>query len=166
MALRTWVKPTLPKATVEDPNDPVLGWSAQTTAGPTHVQAYAPWQAGFQYLQAPNLVAPAAPTTAQSGTGGTLGAGTYVYACAFGTEEGAAIPSANSTGIVVASGTTNSITVTVPAKPAWADRVYVYGRVAGALTLLGTTATTTFADTGAAGTTAEPVSYSTALVNH
>jgi hypothetical protein len=30
----------LPKATIEDPNDPVLGWTAQKTAGPTHLQAY------------------------------------------------------------------------------------------------------------------------------
>lgn len=45
MALRTWTLPVLPKATLEDVNDPTLGWSAQTTAGPNHLYAYVPFKA-------------------------------------------------------------------------------------------------------------------------
>lgn len=37
---RTWSLPTLPKATVEDALDPVLGWTAQHTQGPSHLQPY------------------------------------------------------------------------------------------------------------------------------
>jgi hypothetical protein len=60
MALRTWTLPTLPKATIEDPNDTILGWTAQHTGGPTHLEAYAPYR-----------LAPLAAVTRASGTTNT-----------------------------------------------------------------------------------------------
>ena len=44
MPLRTWTLPTLPKATIEDPNDVSLGWTAQHTLGPTETAAFAPYK--------------------------------------------------------------------------------------------------------------------------
>ena len=147
---RTWTKPTLAKPTVEDANDPVLGWGAQYTAGPTHLQGYAPWDARHTFVRATDVQTPTvAPTAATATTGGTLAAATYVYAYSFATAKSESLASV--TVSQTTTGTTSTVTVTVPAIPggAWYSRINVYRQVAGVLLRVGTTTTTTFVDTGA-----------------
>lgn len=92
--------------------------------------------------------APAAPAVSNQGAGGTLGAATYSYRITQvinGVESG---PSPAGT-TVVAAGTTNQCTITLPGV---AGVVYkVYGRTGGTELLIGTTAAgaPSFIDTGA-----------------
>lgn len=147
---RSWTAPTLPKATVEDPNDPVLGWDVQLDHGPNHLQGYAPWVASRKFVTAADIVDPTnAPTTAAATTGGTLTAagGPFVYAYSWGTAKSETKVSPAAAGQAV-TGSTAKVTVTVPTLPTWADRTYVYRQVSGNLLLVGTTAGTTFVDDG------------------
>lgn len=165
MALKTYSLPTLPAATVENANDPVLGWTNLYTLGPTHLEAYSPWAPSYNVVKPGDIADPTtAPTLATAGTGGTLTNATYVYAYAWvGRNGGETLPS--STGSQATTGSTSTVTVTVPAKPAWADVTAVYRQVGGTLRRIGTTATTSFVDTGAADTTnaGAALSTSTAL---
>lgn len=164
MALRSWSQPTLPKPTYEDPADPVLGWTAQQVAGPTQRQAYAPWDARHVFRTAADITdASSAPTTAAATTGGTLKAadGPFVYAYAWGTAKSQSKVSTAASGQAV-TGSTATVTVTVPSLPSWADRTYVYRQVSGALAFLGTTTTTTFLDDGSATPVTAATPFTTA----
>lgn len=143
---RTWTLPTLPKATVEDPNDPVLGWTVQHDKGPNHLEAYSPWAPSYNVVTA--VADPtSAPTLATATTGGTLAAATYVYAYSWVARNGGeTLPS--STASQAATGSTSTVTVTVPAKPAWADKTAVYRQTSGTLRYIGSTTTTSFVDDG------------------
>lgn len=167
---RVWSKPTLPKATVEDADDPVLGWTAQHDpgAGPDERQAYAPWKAAaYPFVEPAAIKDPtAAPTTGTATTGGTLAASTYTYVYTWATEKGETLPSPVSSGQAT-TGSTSTVTVTVPARPTWARFTKVYGRTgSGNRRLVGQTTTTTLVDTGAVITANREVpTVSTALKN-
>lgn len=146
---RTWTKPTRPAATVENADDPVLGWGAQYTQGPTHLQGYAPWATGYKFVKTSDIVDPTtAPTAAAATTGGTLAAATYVYAYSRGTAKSETLVS--STVSQATTGATGKVTLTLPAIPggSWYDRLYVYRQVSGVLKRVGSTTTTTFVDDG------------------
>jgi hypothetical protein len=160
MALRTWSLPTLPKATLEDVNDETLGWSAQTTAGPTHLHSYSPFKTNYAWKGA-GLVPTTAPVAATLGTstsGGTLPTATvFSYSYAYTTDKGETLPAVIAT-VTTGAGATNSNTVTVPAIPAYATGVNIYGRLAsnpgGNLVLLQNQATAAlWTDTGAPAVT-------------
>lgn len=74
---------------------------------------------------------PTAPSGAQNGAGGTLTAATYVYKYTYVKDGIESPPSPASANVVIASGTTNKITVTVTAV-AGATSYNVYGRTGGA----------------------------------
>lgn len=98
---------------------------------------------------------PAAPGTgvwsvANSGTGGTLGAATYSYRIAQ-VKNGTEGVAATAKTTVVAGGTTNKCTITLPTDVGTNGITYnVYGRVGGSELKIGSlVATATFDDTGA-----------------
>jgi hypothetical protein len=99
-----------------------------------------------------NLARPAAPSSAQTGTGGTLTAATYTYMLsALSRINGALVETQASVAasVVVGSGTTNKITLTWPAIPG-AVGYNIYGRTGGTPTLLKQLGggTLTYVDTG------------------
>jgi uncharacterized phage protein gp47/JayE len=106
-------------------------------------------------MYTPDVVpTPAAPTVTQTGTGGTLGAGTYSYRVAALNAAGTTLASTAGT-VVVASGTTNKTTVTwvAPVVPAGVGAITsykVYGRTGGSELLMATVTapTVTWQDTG------------------
>ena len=153
--LLPWTKPTQAKATVEDPNDPALGWAASYDHGPTFTQPYAPWAAGHTFTRGVDIVDPvAAPTAATAATGGTLAAATYLYAYSLGNARSETLVSP--TVSQVTTGALSTVTVTLPVVPAglWYDRLYVYRGVGGApLQRIGSSVTTSFVDTGLPPTT-------------
>lgn len=81
--------------------------------------------------------APAAPTGAQFGTGGSLGAATYVYKNTYVKDGVESALSAASSNVVIAAGTTNRIEVTVSAV-AGASSYKIYGRTGGSFLLIAT----------------------------
>jgi hypothetical protein len=93
--------------------------------------------------------APAAPTCAQFGTGGTLTAATYVYKATYVKDGVESALSAASSNVVVGAGTTNRIEVTVAAV-AGATQYKIYGRTGGTFLLIATLTdpTVLFNDTG------------------
>jgi phage tail tape-measure protein len=96
----------------------------------------------------PAVIAGAAWSVANSGTGGTLTAATYSYRI---TQVVNGVESAPATAetTVVAGGTTNKCTITLPGV---AGTIYkIYGRTGGSELLIGTTAAgaSSFDDTGA-----------------
>lgn len=146
---RTWTKPSQSAPTVEDADDPVLGWAAQYTAGPTQAEAYAPWADGYAFRTSADIANPTVdPTAGTSGTGGTLAADTYVYAYSFGTLKSETLVS--NTVSQATTGSTSTVTLTLPAIPggAWYDRLYVYRETAGVLQRIGSATTTSFVDHG------------------
>ncbi len=103
----------------------------------------------FRVTGSGNLSPMNAPTLSQSGTGGTLGAATYAYRVSAILPGGESMASIEKT-IVVASGTTNKITLTWTAVQG-ATGYYVYGRTSGATKRLITPGNVlTIDDTGAA----------------
>lgn len=76
-----------------------------------------------------NLNAPSAPTVGSSPTGGTLTAATYAYRVSAIGTNGETLATSEAS-VVVASGTTNKVTITWTAVPG-AIGYYVYGRTAG-----------------------------------
>lgn len=95
--------------------------------------------------------APAAPTGAQFGTGGTLTAATYVYRNTY-VKDGVESPaSVNSGNVVIGAGTTNRVEVTAVAV-AGATAYRFYGRTGGTFLFIGevTSPTLMFNDTGSA----------------
>lgn len=99
-------------------------------------------------VKATQPATPSAPAVSNQGTGGTLTAATYSYRI---TRVKNGVESAPSTAgtTVVAAGTTNQCTVTLPGEAGFAYKVY--GRTGGTELLIGTTAVgaTSFVDTGA-----------------
>jgi hypothetical protein len=93
--------------------------------------------------------APAAPTGAQFGTGGTLTAATYVYKNTYVKDGVESALSAASANIVIGAGTTNRIEVTVAAVSG-ATEYKIYGRTGGSFLLIATITAPTvlFNDTG------------------
>jgi hypothetical protein len=97
--------------------------------------------------------APAAPAVANSGTGGVLTAATYSYRISKIVGGAESLPSAAGT-TVVAAGTTNKCTITLPGVAGVAYGIY--GRVGGSELLIAVTApgAASFDDTGAVVTPA------------
>lgn len=92
--------------------------------------------------------APAQPAVANSGTGGTLTAATYSYRIS--RVRGGAESLASTAGTtVVAGGTTNKCTITLPGEAG--AQYAIYGRTGGSELFIGLSAigATTFDDTGA-----------------
>lgn len=117
--------------------------------------------------------APAIPTGAQFGTGGTLTAATYVYKNTYVKDGVESALSAASANIVIGAGTTNRIEVTVSAV-AGASAYRVYGRTGGSFLFIAeiTAPTVLYNDTGsvtpsgAAPTTDFKVSFRTPYTGH
>lgn len=118
------------------------------TAGPRRVTV-------SYVVPATALATPSAPTAAQAATGGTLAAATYAYKVVAKNANGRSAASAATANVVVASGTTNKVTLTITAVPG-ATSYDVYGRTGGTFGYLGTTSTTSFVDTGSATPGAVP----------
>jgi hypothetical protein len=129
----------------------VVGVKVRTHETPSSYNAgadKAPTLAHGWTLSAISLDKMAAPTLTQSGTGGTLTAATYAYKVTATTAAGQTNASNASTGIVVASGTTNTVTVNWVAVTG-ATGYKIYGRTGGTFGLIATVGlVTTYADTG------------------
>jgi len=93
--------------------------------------------------------APAQPAVANSGTGGTLTAATYSYRISRVRGGGESLASTAGT-TVVAGGTTNKCTITLPGEAG--AQYAIYGRTGGSELFIGLSAigATSFDDTGAA----------------
>jgi phage tail sheath protein FI len=110
-------------------------------------------------IESKNMLPVGVVTATNSASGGTLAADSYAYDVTAVNASGETISGTGGT-VVVASGTTNSITL-VWGAVVGATQYRIYGRTAGSKLYLGTTTTPTFVDTGAvtpAGATA-PVAY-------
>jgi hypothetical protein len=93
--------------------------------------------------------APSAPAVANSGAGGTLTAATYSYKISRIKNGAESAASAVAGTTVVAGGTTNKCTITLPGVAG--EQYGVYGRVGGSELLIGISAAgaSSFDDTGA-----------------
>jgi hypothetical protein len=117
--------------------------------------------------------APAAPTGAQFGTGGSLTAATYAYKNTYVKDGVESALSAASSNVVIGAGTTNRIEVTVAAV-AGATAYRIYGRTGGNFLLIAeiTAPTVLYNDTGsvtpsgAAPATNFNVSFRTPYTGH
>jgi hypothetical protein len=95
------------------------------------------------------VAAPSAPSGAASGTGGVLTAATYKYEITALNGFGESLPSTASADVVVASGTTNKVTLTW-STVSGATGYRVYGRTGGNFNLIATLGVVlTYIDTGA-----------------
>ena len=138
---------------VVDPDDPQ--WTSIVSGGDVALYQITPKRGPGSYgdnlavsIESQSLTQVGTVSTTLSATGGTLSAATYNYQVAAIGPAGEALASAIASR-VVASGTTNKITLT------WASIVgaygyYIYGRIGGSLYRIGTVgaATLTFEDTG------------------
>lgn len=69
-------------------------------------------------IRSENIAVPTAPTGVQAATGGVLAAGTYAYKLTAISNTGETMPSPASVNVVIASGTTNKITLSwAPVRP-------------------------------------------------
>lgn len=100
-------------------------------------------------IQSDNLDPPTGLAGTAAGTGGTLTAATYTYSVCAISRHGNTLASAT-VGIVVASGTTNSISLSWNLVPG-AIGYMLFGRTSGSLGMIATLGggTSTFVDTGA-----------------
>lgn len=101
-------------------------------------------------ISSENIAVPAAPAGVQAALGGTLAAGSFAYKVTAISNVGETMPSPASTSVVIASGTTNKITVTWT--PVEGARGYkLYGRTGSSFLLIGTFGANEFSyvDTGA-----------------
>lgn len=87
----------------------------------------------FVALQTPSLNAPASPTVSNSGSNGTVAAGTYTVSVSYTTSTGETL--ASGTATTTTTGTTSTITITSPATVAGATGWYAYVSQAGGSTL-------------------------------
>lgn len=97
-------------------------------------------------LTARQAVAPAAPTAAGFGTGGTLAAATYSYKLTYTVDGLESEMSAASTGVAT-SGTTSRVDLSWPAVTG-ATNYKIYGRTGGSFLQIYSGATNSFSDTG------------------
>lgn len=110
-------------------------------------------------IVSPNMLPIGVATAVNAATGGTLAAASYAYSVTAVNSSGETISSTGAT-VVVAAGTTNSVTVGWGAVVG-ATQYRIYGRTAGSQLYIGTSTTLSFLDTGAitpAGAT-PPLAY-------
>lgn len=164
---------TRPHATVEVATDPSLGWSAQLTGGADNNDfAYDKYLGGQGHtFVGSSPAAPATPTAAQATTGGSMSDGAKGYKITYYNSRGETAASAERTISVNGGGSTQKVTLTIAAKPGWADGTNVYGRASGGpWGLIGNTATTSFIDDGtvtaSVTVTAPAAANAAALINH